>query len=285
MAGVHGERGNRCGEPSSRAIGNCIGMYKKDRLDAMVEYLETHQTLGVDEAMRLYSASSATVRRDFSQLIASGVVLRGPNEIRRLVQHGTGVDQLVAVREMTMRAEKEAIARRAAAMLQDGDVAFIDGGTSTHALVRHLAASRLHIVTTCIRIANSLNELRQDNSDLEITMPGGVLMARSYVLYGPHTSGHLASYSARWAFIGVDGTDGASLYSVNEFIASNQRTMIANSDKVVLLMDHSKFGRPSMIRTAELDKKFVIVTDEHPSTREMADKAKRNGVEVLRVRA
>lgn len=259
-------------------------MYKNDRLRAIVSHVQEHSQLGVEEAMRLFDASSATIRRDFSHLIASGLVMRGPNEIRRLERHD-GVDRPVSVREVTMRREKDAIAKAAARLLRNDDVAFIDGGTTTHSMVRHFPALNIRVVTTCIRIANALNELRQDNSSLEVSMPGGVLLARSYVLYGPHTCEYIESYNANWAFIGVDGTDGAHLYSVNDFIASTQRAMIAGSKRTVLLADHSKFGRPSMVKTAELNETFTVITDEHESSAAMVTLMRERGVEVICVKA
>ncbi len=258
-------------------------MYKADRLNAIVAYLETHQKLDVDTAMRIFEASTATIRRDFSQLVASGRVVRGPNEVRRLPRFGMGIDQPVAVREIAMRREKDAIGRRAASMIRDEDVVFIDGGTTTYAMVRHCAERKLHIITPCIRIANLLNELRYDNNGLEVVMPGGILLAHSYVLYGPHTCSYLESYSAQWAFIGVDGTDGENLFSVNEFVSSTQRAMIANSRHTVLLADHSKFGRPSRVRTAELNENFTIVTDNHESSRDMVEQVQKKGGRVVYV--
>ncbi|MDR1612002.1 MAG: DeoR/GlpR family DNA-binding transcription regulator [Planctomycetota bacterium] len=255
-------------------------MYRADRLNAILSYLNDHQSMSVDQAMREFSASSATIRRDFSHLIASGMAARGPNEVRKPSAPALGIDPPFSVRKMTMRAEKRAIARRAAGYLKNGDVVFIDGGTTTHCMVEFLGALELRVVTTCIHVANSLNELRQDNGNLEIVMPGGVLMPRSNVLYGAHTSDQLQTYFARWAFIGVDGTDGTSLFSVNEFISSSQKTMIANSDRTVLLMDHAKYRRPSMVRTIDLDERFVIVTDKHESLAEMADKVRKSGAEL-----
>ena len=258
-------------------------MYRTDRLTAILAHLEEHQTLTVENAMRVFSASSATIRRDFSHLISTGMVLRGPNEIRRLTTNVLGVDSPFSVRKMTKRREKKAIARRAASFLKNGDVIFIDGGTTAHCMVEYLSALELRVITTCIHIANSLNDLRQDNAGLEIAMPGGILMSRSNLLYGTHTISHLDSYSARWAFIGVDGTDGASLFSVNEFISSVQKTMIANSDRTVLLMDHGKYGRRSMVKTVDFDSRFVIVTDEHESLAGMAEKVRKTGAEFIGV--
>lgn len=255
-------------------------MYKVDRHRTILEHLRRHTSLGVEEAMRLLGASSATIRRDFSRLIGDGLALRGPNEVRRL-EDPAGVDRPVAEREMTMRREKDAIARRAARLLGEGDVAFIDGGTTTYSMVRHLAAPNLRIVTTCIRIANALNEKRGDNSGIEVSMPGGTLLARSCVLYGPQTCSYIESLSANWSFIGVDGTDGAHLYSVNEFVSSTQRTMIGGCRRTVLLADHSKFGRPSMVKTAELDGSFTVITDAHESSKKMVAAMRERGVEVI----
>jgi Transcriptional regulators of sugar metabolism len=256
-------------------------MYRADRLTAILAYLEEHQTLSVENAMREFSASPATIRRDFSHLISTGMALRGPNEVRRAATNVLGVDPPFSVRKMARKREKRAVARCAASFLKDGDVIFIDGGTTTHCMVEFLADLKLHVITSCIHVASSLNDLRQDNADLEIAMPGGIIMPHSNVLYGTHTVAHLNSYSARWAFLGVDGTDGASLFSVNEFISSVQKAMIANSDRTVLLMDHSKYGRPSMVRTAGLDERFIIVTDDHENLNGLAEKVRKTGADII----
>ncbi len=256
-------------------------MYRTDRLNAILAYLGKHQRLGVDEAMREFGVSSATIRRDFARLIAGKLVLRGPNEVRKLIPPGLGVDLPFSERKTTMFREKTAVARRAAQLLKSGDVVFIDGGTTVQCMVEHLSAMTLNVITTSIHVANSLGDLRQDNAGLQIVMPGGILMPRSSVLYGAHTSGNLGLYSARWAFIGVDGTDGNSLFSVNEFISSTQKAMIANSDRTVLLMDHTKFNRPSMVRTVDLDERFVIVTNAHDSLKVMLERMRRAGAEII----
>ncbi len=57
--------------------------------------------------------------------------------------------------------------------------------------------------------------------------------------------------------------------------------MIANSDRTVLLMDHTKYNRPSMVRTADLDERFIIVTNAHDSLGSMIDKVRKTGAEIV----
>ncbi len=258
-------------------------MHKNDRQRAILAYLEENPILTVEDAISVYNASPATIRRDFAQLIAKGVVMRGPNEIRRL-DVDAGVDKPIALREITFREEKDAIARQAAKLLRNEDVVFIDGGTTTQTMAKFLPALNLKIVTTCIRIAERLLEKSRNSPELEIFMPGGILSAQSYVLYGPQTAKHIESYRADWAFIGVDGIDDANLYSVNELIASGQTAMIENSERIVLLADHSKFGHRSMVKTVRLDKRFLIITNEHEENRDMIDRIRLTGAEVIVVK-
>lgn len=259
-------------------------MHKSDRQRAILAYLEENPVLTVEAAMDIYDASPATIRRDFAQLITKGVVMRGPNEIRRL-DVDVGVDKPIALREITFRAEKDAIAKQAAKLLKNEDVVFIDGGTTTQTMAKYLPSLNLKIVTTCIRIAERLLDKSRHHPELEIFMPGGILSAQSYVLYGPQTAKHIESYRANWAFIGVDGIDEANLYSVNELIASGQTAMIENSERIVLLADHSKFGHRSMVRTVRLDKRFLIITNEHEENREMVERIRLTGAEVIVVKA
>src|SRR3954471_17512532 len=83
----------------------------------------------LDELVRALGVSESTVRRDLEALDLGGQVKRthggaiypGPAEARGL--------PAFEERTATATAEKQAIGRKAAALLEDGDAVLLDGGT------------------------------------------------------------------------------------------------------------------------------------------------------------
>lgn len=258
-------------------------MHKQERHRLILARLKERETLGLEEAMQLFDASSATIRRDFADLLERGLATREPNALRRL-DVDAGVDRPFLLREMEFAREKDAIAQKAVSLLRENDIIFLDGGTTTQRLAAHLRGSGLRVITTCVRIAGLLADRQYDSSDMEVVLPGGTLSPRSYVVYGPQTRRAVEGYRANWAFIGVDGIDETHLFSVNEFMSETQSAMIRNSDRAVLLGDHSKFHRHSMVRTARLDERCIVITDEWPDNGPTIEAIRRSGAQVLAVK-
>ena len=119
------------------------------------------QRLGRDEAVRVQSlaaeleVSSMTIRRDLSELEGQGFLIR---------KHGgavksEAVDNLFSFERRLERSreQKEAICRAASELVEDGDVLFIDCGTTLFRLCRHLLGRRnLRVITNSLPVVAEL---------------------------------------------------------------------------------------------------------------------------------
>ena len=59
-------------------------MIQELRHERMIDFLNAHEILSVEEAMALFAASPATIRRDFNDLADRGVVQRVRGGIKLL---------------------------------------------------------------------------------------------------------------------------------------------------------------------------------------------------------
>ena len=103
-------------------------MKRRLRLKQILELLELDPELSLAEACGRLSISSATVRRAFAALEATGQVVRTWGGIQLA---GTGAWRMgppAFARRLELELDaKRAIARAAAALLKEGDVVMIDG--------------------------------------------------------------------------------------------------------------------------------------------------------------
>jgi DeoR family transcriptional regulator of aga operon len=164
--------------------------------------------------------------------------------------------------------EKQRIGALAASMVRPGQVAGLNGGTTTTEVARALATRAdlsasgstpaVTVVTNALNIATEL-AVRQH---IKIVTTGGVARPQSYELTGPLATGVLEQVTLDVAILGVDGIDavaGATAHHEGE--ASINRLMGRQARKVIIVADSSKVGKRAFARIcspAEID---VLVTD------------------------
>ena len=166
-----------------------------------------------------------------------------------------------ALRQIQYSAEKAAIAQKAASLVKPGHAIFIDGGTTTFHMGLHLAKMQVKIITNSLRLAVLLEEKRMENSDMEIYLTGGFIHSKSGILIGPNTEESLRHYHAECAFLSAGGISPDGIFNTNDLVVKTEQVMIENAQQVIILADHSKFGKHAMSHVCSLDKIDVLITD------------------------
>ena len=221
------------------------------------ELLDSGEFLDVRRLGRRFGASLSSVRRDLAQLERQG-------RLRRV--HGGAVSAQTpreerldfASRSTRAQAEKERIGKAAAALVEDGQTVVLDGGSTVAAVARGLLGRRLQIVTSSLPIA----EIFWDSRNAEVTLTGGYLYPRLGALLGPFCEQTLSSVSADLLIMGIGGATETGFSNSNTLIVGTQRKMIEVSQSVVVVADHTKFGRRAMVDLAPLDVADIVVSDD-----------------------
>lgn len=197
--------------------------------------------------------SPATIRRDLLKLEADGLLTR---------VHGGAVveeeqppfDEAAGVR---VRA-KDAIAERAAMMIEDGQSVILDSGTTVHRLARQLRGRRLTVITNNLAVYDELIE----DEHVELMLLGGMVIRESRMLDGFMAEENLRQVHADWLFMGACGVrPGGQVMDTTVAEVPARRAMIAAGDKVVLLADRTKFPGAGMVKICGPEELDVLVTD------------------------
>ncbi len=254
-------------------------MNQIERQWRILNHISTHETISLEEAVASLKASPATIRRDFTKLVAQGKAERFHGGVRRL--HGYREESSFGFREQLYSREKDRIARQAATLLRSGDVLMVDGGTSTFHLADHLPDLPLRLITNSLRLAAYLTEKRGHDAQLEIFLTGGFVYPQSNLLVGPLAKSCLRQYHANWAFLSAGGIGPAGVFNTTEIVVECEQIMIENSDRTVILADHSKIGQLAMCRVCDAAQIDVLATDSHPDHEATYEALRREGVELL----
>jgi DeoR/GlpR family transcriptional regulator of sugar metabolism len=243
-------------------------MNRRERQLKILTLIEYQLEMSVQEASDLLLVSAATIRRDFGDLVDKGLVKKIWGGI--MAKSGSGINHVmlpVAIRESQFAEEKRRIAKKGASFVRDGNVVIVDGGTTTLAMAPFLANRNIRIITNSILIAYQIYKERDSESGAEVFLTGGFLYPDSGLLVGPQTSENIHQFNADLGFISVGGIDGGIATNTNQLIVANERAIIQQSRKVIVLADHSKFGKKDMCRISNLADVDILITDEHPAIR------------------
>jgi DeoR/GlpR family transcriptional regulator of sugar metabolism len=155
--------------------------------------------------------------------------------------------------------EKQIIASQAVTLVKPKDRLFLDASSTSYFLARELAAlDNLTIITDSVRIVMEL----ASNPGLRIICVGGALRSSSFSLVGPSAVESVEKYHADIFFCsctGLTALDGAT--ESDEFEIEVKQAMARRTERTVLMIDHTKFGKVGLSRFLELDKIDHIVTD------------------------
>ena len=234
-------------------------MKQTQRHDAIIELVKKQGYVSTEELVEQFAVSPQTIRRDLNDLADQKMILR---------HHGgaalpsSSVNTSWHDRKSTQTQEKERIARKVASEIPDGATLFIDIGTTpeavAHALLNH---NDLRIVTNNLNVANTL----MVKEDFRIILAGGELRSRDGGIIGEATLDFISQFRLDFGILGISGidTDGSPLeFDYHE--VRTKRAIIENSRHVMLVVDHSKFGRNAMVNMGSISMVDAVYTDVMP---------------------
>jgi DeoR family transcriptional regulator, fructose operon transcriptional repressor len=216
---------------------------------------ERQEFADLETLRKRLKASESTLRRDLMALEKEGVLKRVHGGALAAAEREQAYD--FAWQSARMAEAKTRIARATASLVEDGQVVILDGGSTVAAVARELAARSLHVLTNSLPIAELLQHARQ----VELTLTGGTFYPRLGALLGPLTEHTLGAVAADVLVMGTGGVTENGFTNNNALVVGSERKMIEVSRKVVMVADHTKFGRAAMFPLAPLGAAHVVVSD------------------------
>lgn len=220
-----------------------------------------------------------TVRKDLVSLHRQGLLRRVHGGAVPIGDAPLSFEPALAARTGQAQ-EKKRIAAAALDFVPDDGAILIDSGTTTMALAEALTARPgVLAITNSLPIALTL--LSRVGS---VTTLGGTVRDRTSATAGDWAVRHLDSVRADVAFLGTNAFSiSAALATPDQSEAAVKSAFVRSAALRVLLADHTKFGRTSVFRYAELTDIDVLVTDIGLSRADALALERECSLEVMRV--
>ena len=201
--------------------------------------------------------SEVTVRNDLSELARQGLVARVRGGVRAL-QHGQS--ELGFDHRLRIEAErKQAIARAAAGMVEEGEAVALDSSTTAYYLALELRAKReLVVVTNGLLVAAAL----ADAPGITVLVTGGMLRLSAMSLVGDLGLDVLRAARINKGFLGARGLSlERGLMDLNPDEVRIKQEMADACEQVVGIFDGTKWQRSALLSFVDSDRVDAIVTD------------------------
>jgi DeoR/GlpR family transcriptional regulator of sugar metabolism len=250
------------------------------RRDQVAAFIAKSGDASFSELAARFSVSEMTIRRDVEALELEGLIRRVRGGAISVV--GRSHEPPIAERRLLNVEAKQSIGKAAAALLQDGETAIVDIGTTTLECARALTGFRgLTVVTASLLVAAELSNA----AGIRTLLTGGVIRPGEMSLIGHRAEDSFDDLNCDTVFLGVGGVDvdrGLTEFNLDD--ARVKRAALKAARRCVLLADESKFGRVTFATVAPLSQVDVLVTDaaaEHP----LVVQARDAGVQVVHATA
>jgi DeoR family myo-inositol catabolism operon transcriptional repressor len=241
----------------------------------MEQYIMEHDLVSMEELKGVFGISMNTVRLDVTELVNKGVI--------RKVYGGVCSNQkgnLVPFEERQSRniQGKISVGREAAKLVNDGDIIYIDSGTTTMYVIDYLGDSSNVTVLT-----NNLNAINR-----AVALPGinvislpGTLERKTNSFVSADTVRTLEKYNIKKAFMASSGISKSGMITnASPLEYEVKKAAIENSNEVYLLIDSSKFGKSAMLTYADINEMSKVIVDD-PAGGDLLSLCEKKNVEVI----
>jgi len=206
-----------------------------------------------------FNVTPQTIRRDLNELSEHGLLSRfhgGAGQVKS-AENPPYKDRL-----QTGVEAKRKIAAATAALIPNGASIFLSTGTTIEAIAEALLGhEKLHVFTNNLHVARILTQ----NDSFQIIVSCGQVRHSDGGIIGSSSDDFISDFRMDVGIVGISGVDeDGSLLEYDPQEVKTAKTILRNSQKVIMVADRHKFGRRAMNRVGHIRELDVIITDSDP---------------------
>jgi len=213
-------------------------MIKKERQDNILNIVKERKYCTVNYLSKCLFVAPITIRRDLSEMEASGVITRcfGGATIPEYENREVPFE----IRNKSNYIVKEKLAKKASRLINKGDVVFLDASSTVSHITEYIFPEQnLTVITNSTLVAERLKE-----KHIRCYLTGGMIIENSHALVGNVANKTISDLYANICFFSAQGIDENGIISdQSEAESALRKKMIENSQKQYFLFDGSKYKK------------------------------------------
>jgi DeoR/GlpR family transcriptional regulator of sugar metabolism len=249
---------------------------KEERQQLILDSLRHNRQVTVAELSRRFNVSEVTIRRDLRKMARQGMLQRAHGGA--IVTTPAPPEAPVIQRMNQAQIYKECIARTAAELVNDGESIFLSSGSTTTYVARHLLdCKNLTVVTNALNIAIELAGAR----DITVVVVGGVMRPSELSVIGHITQLALREVRVDKVMMGMQAIS-LEEGMTHDYLpdVTTARAIIEKASELIVVADHTKFGKVAAAYIAPVERMTKLVTDSLIDAETLA-RLERMGIDVI----
>lgn len=229
-----------------------------DRWIEISEYLKEKKYASVEEMMERFKLSRSTLRRTLIAMEEKNLLkrVRGGAEIIEDIREELPVDFYNIFKNK--EEEKKKIAKKAAELIEDEDVIFIDSGSTCYYMIDYIKANKITVVTNGI-----VHIQRLMAKGINTYILGGYAKPEKNLIIGEDIVNKINAMNFDKAFLGTMGIDSRSGFTTMMLEDGEvKKAVIKSSDKCYVLADNSKFNVRNFYTYGDFTQATIITDSE-----------------------
>jgi len=254
---------------------NLLKVERQSRIRKIVEQRGRVTTV---ELSSQFDVSESTIRRDLEELNGLGCIQRTHGGAVRIERAAKEPPMLQRIEEG--HAEKIRIGAAAASLVKEGETIFLGSGTTVLEIAHQLPFDiHLTVITNSLPVLNEL--VKRPN--IELIVIGGMLRPTELSMVGHIAEHDVREFRADKVFMGMRAIDARHGFT-NDYLPETMtaRAILSIAPKVIVVADHTKFGKVSSVLVGQITIADVIITDDFGTT-DYLNELTEIGIEVVKV--
>jgi len=229
---------------------------KTERKSKILELISEKESISLQDLAGTMNTSLSTIRRDLDELAEAGLVKRKFGSAQMIAPPGE--EMPFAWRATLNLDEKRRIAKAALETIQNGETIFLGGGSTVVELARLLPGQRrVTVITNALRVVNLL----VDKPGIDLIILGGMVLPEEQTIHSHLTSSVIQQFHSNKMFYGVQAISLKHGLTLSRVVEVNTDQEIAKAvDQIILLVDHSKFGKNAPMSVMPISAVHAIIT-------------------------
>lgn len=232
-------------------------MLKRERQAYILHQVNLHNKVISTDLSQHINVSDDTIRRDLQELAEAGKLIKvHGGALSPSFHHGPQSQEIYSY------PEKKIIARKAAALVEDGMFVITSGGTTIIELARALPPA-LHATF----ISGSIPALFEymNHPNIDVISIGDKISKNSKITVGLEAISRIRQLRADMCFMGINALQLNGGVSDNDWeVVQIKKAMIESSQKLICLTISEKLNSQQPLKVCETDRIHTLITERSP---------------------
>lgn len=231
-------------------------MLKEERYERILELLDGNQYLSAQQLSRQLFVSLPTIRRDLAELQQRKQIVRSHGGAKKI--HSEHIVAPLDFRKTVNATEKRALCRKAAELVQDNQILFIDASTTTLQMAHFLDEKKnITVITNGIALATLLVK-----KGIKTYCTGGEIFENSMAHFGSFAEDFIRRFNIDILFFSCHGVNEMGMLTDPSLPETQiRRVAIGQAKKTVFLCDKTKINLSTPYNLVPIQSLDCIITD------------------------